>query len=371
MESFPQSLSALLTFGRSAYDVFTDVLTFLLLCFRSPAALAAENLFLRKQLGLYVERKMKPRRATNSIRFTLAHLLSLFNWPSALTIVKPQTLICWHRQGFRLFWKWKSRPRGRPRVPSDIRQLIAEMALNNPTWGEERIANELLLKIGIQISPRTIRRYMPKDPRRLANPAQRWMTFVRNHAKAMIASDFFVVITVKFQIVYVFIIMEIETRRILHFNVTGHPTAEWTLQQFRECVTGDEGYRFVIHDRDRIYSSNLDASLKSFGLSVLKTPYESPKANAFCERLIGTVRKECLDFMIPFNEAHIRQILKSWTVHYNGGRPHSRLGPDVPDRSFVKADLQARRHCIPKNHRISARSILGGLHHEYGLEEIA
>jgi putative transposase len=248
--------------------------------------------------------------------------------------------------------------------------LIGEMASNNPTWGEERIANELL-KIGIQISPRTIRHYMPKDPRRSADPAHRWSTFVRNHAKATIASDFFIVITATFKIVYVLVIMEIETRRILHFNVTRHPTAQWTLQQFRECVTGEEGYRFAIHDRDRIYSRDLDASLKSFGLSVLRTPYRSPQANAFCERLIGTIRRECLDFMIPFNEAHLRQLLQSWTAHYNTGRPHSSLGPGVPDRNFVNANLQTCRHCIPNNRHISVRSILGGLHHEYRLEEDA
>src|SRR5262245_36432290 len=168
---------------------------------------------------------------------------------------------------------------------ADLQKLIAEMAINNPTWGEERISDELLLKIGIRISPRTIRRYMPQEPRRPAHPSQRWMTFVHNHAKVVIASDFLVVVTATFQLVCVFVIMEIETRRILHFNVTRHPTAEWTLQQFRECICGQEGYRFLIHDRDRIYSQELDSSLKSLGLAVLKTPYQSPQANAFCERL--------------------------------------------------------------------------------------
>jgi len=212
---------------------------------------------------------------------------------------------------------------------------------------------------------------MPRKPRRLPDPSQRWMTFVRNHAKAVISSDFFVVVTATFQLVYVFVIMEIETRRILHSNVTRHPNADWTLQQFRECICGDEGYRFVIHDRDRIYSRELDASLKSLGVTVLKTPYKSPQANAFCERLIGSARRECLDFMIPFNEAHVRQIIKSWTSHYNRGRPHSSLGPGIPDRSSPKAELQTERHSIPKNPRIVATSILGGLHHEYGLEESA
>jgi putative transposase len=164
--------------------------------------------------------------------------------------------------------------------------------------------------------------------------------------------------------------MELETRRILHFNVTQHPTAEWTLQQFRECVSGDEGYRFVIHDRDRIYSQELDQSLKALGLTVLKTPYKSPQANAFCERLIGSARRECFDFIIPLNETHIRQTFKAWASHYNRGRPHSSLGPGTPDKRSPKAELQVRRHCIPKDCRIASVSILGGLHHEYGLERI-
>ena len=241
--------------------------------------------------------------------------------------------------------------------------------MQNPTWGEERIANELLLKIGIRISPRTVRRYMPTSPQRPADPKQRWMTFVRNHAKAIIACDFFVVVAATFQLVYVFVIIEVGTRRLLHFNVTGHPTADWTLQQFRECVTGDEGYRIAIHDRDSIDSEDLDVSLKTLGLSVLKTPYKSPQANSYCERLIGTARRECLDFMIPISEVHLRQILKSWVAHYNRGRPHSSLGPGTPDPNSPKAELQVQRHCIPKGCRVSVTSVLGGLHHEYRLEK--
>jgi putative transposase len=214
------------------------------------------------------------------------------------------------------------------------------MALNNPTWGEERIADELLLKIGIQISPRTVRRYMPETPRRPADPKQRWTTFVHNHAKAIIASDFFLVATTTFQLVYVFVILEIATRQVLHFNVTRHPTADWTLQQFRECIGGDEGYRYVIHDRDGIYSRELDATLQTLGWRLLKTPRKSPKANAICERWIGTARRECLDFMIAINEGHIRQTLKGWVAHYNRARPNSSLGPGMPNPSAPKANFK-------------------------------
>src|SRR5262252_9101240 len=307
---------------QTVFGVFFDGLMFLRLWLRPSVAVPAESLFLRKQLGLFLERQVKPRRATDSVRFTLGQLSRWFDWREALIVVQQETLTRWHRKGFRLFWKWKSRPRGRPPVPADVRKLIREMARSNPTWGEERIANELLLKIGIRISPRTVRHYMPETPKRPADPKQRWMTFVRNHAKAILASDFFVVVTATFQLVYVFVIMEVASRRVLHFNVTRHPTADWTLQQLRECVVGDEGYRFIIHDRDRIYSRELDAGLKTLGLTVLKTPRKLPQANAICERWIGSARRECLDFMIPISEIHIRQTLRCWIDHYNRACPH-------------------------------------------------
>jgi hypothetical protein len=273
---------------RTIFAVLLDIVTLTRLCLRPTTAVAAENLFLRKQLSLFVERQIKPRRATDSIRFTLARLSRWFDWRNALIAVKPDTLIRWHLKGFRLFWKWKSRPRVRPQVPANIQKLIKEMALNNPTWGEERITDELLLKIGVRVSPRTMRRYMPETRKRPPDPKQRWLTFLHNHAKAIIATDFFVVVTATFQLAYVFVIMEVANRRVLHFNVTRHPTADWTLQQFRECIVGDEGYRFIIHDRDRIYSHDLDDGLKALGLTILKTPRKAPKANAICERWIGS-----------------------------------------------------------------------------------
>jgi putative transposase len=349
-----------------------DAFRLLMLGARPRIAVRAENLFLRKQLALFVERKTKPRRASDATRLVLALLSQPFAWREALVIVKPETLIRWHRKGFRLFWRWKSRPRGRPRLPEDLRALITEMARNNPVWGEERIASELLLKLGIRVSPRTIRRYMPD----IAGPwngvsSQRWMTFVRNHAHAILACDFFVSVTASFRLLYVFVILEVGTRRIAHFNVTAHPTADWTLQQFREVMTGEQGQRFLIHDRDSIYSSDLDSAVKAMGLRILKTPFRAPQANAFCERLIGTMRRECLDFLIPLNEKHLQIILKEWVTHYNQGRPHSSLGPGIPE---PRADLLVRQtsgHHIPSGHHVVASPILGGLHHEYRLERTA
>ncbi|HEY6288014.1 MAG TPA: integrase core domain-containing protein, partial [Nitrospiraceae bacterium] len=304
-------------------------------------------------------------------RLSMVLLSRIFAWHNALVNVKPETFLGWHRKGFRLFWRWKSRPRGRPRVPADLQDLIFKMAHQNPTWGEERIAAELLLKVGIRVSPRTVRRYMPIDTgpgKRM--PSQRWTTFVRNHAQAILACDFFNVVTAGFRILHVLVIMDVGTRKIVHFNVTAHPTAEWTLQQFREAMTGDQMQQFIIHDRDSIYSSDVDLALKAMGFRVLKTPCRDPQANAFCERLIGTIRRDCLDFLIPLNERHVRRILNEWVVHYNQGRPHASLGPGIPDPGSRQQALPCGHH-IPIDHQVVAQPILGGLHHEYRLERRA
>lgn len=246
------------------------------------------------------------------------------------------------------------------------------MARDNPTWGEERIAAELLLKLGISISPRTARRYIPDDLGSRHGPSsQHWMTFVRNHAQAILACDFFVTVTATFQVLYVFVVMEVGTRRIAHFNITKHPTAEWTLQQFREVISGEPPYRFVLHARDRIYSRELDTAVRSMGVDILKTPFPAPQANAYCERLIGTARRECLEYLVPLHEKHLRRMLKSWVTHYNRGRPHASLGPGIPEPSVVIPAKRGCAHCLPAAHRVVSIPILGGLHHEYRLERVA
>jgi putative transposase len=241
------------------------------------------------------------------------------------------------------------------------------MAAANRAWGEERIANELLLKLGIQVSPRTVRRYMPTT--RSTRPGARsqlWSTFVRNHASAVLACDFFVAISATFRVFYVFVVLEVGTRRIRHWNVTEHPTAEWTTQQFRMLMSGDEPHRFLIHDHDSIYSESVDRTVTAMGLTILKTPVRSPTANAFCERVIGTIRRECLDWMIPLNERHLRGVLEEWIAHYNRGRPHTSLGPGIPYAPDRAPELSGHR--IRDGHEVVAKSILGSLHHEYRLE---
>ena len=354
--------------GRLAFDV----VAFLRLGLHSRADLAAENLFLRKQLALYLERQVKPRRADPATRVALVVLARVIDGTSRLTGVKPETLIRWHRAGWRLFWRWRSRPRGRPRIPRNLQRLIIAMARANATWGEERIADELLLKLGITVSPRTVGRYLSQAvPPRPGQRSQRWSTFVRNHAPAVLACDFFVTVTVGFRLVYVFVVMEVGTRRIVHWNATQHPTADWTVQQFRAVITGEAPHRFLVHDRDAIYAPAVDRAVEAMGVQVLKTPVRTPQANAFCERLIGTSRRECLDWLIPLNERHLRGILQEWVRHYHRGRPHASLGPGLPEPPPGPQGPETCGHRLPARHRIVAQPILGGLHHEYRLEREA
>jgi putative transposase len=353
--------------ARTILGVISDVARFASMAVRSHAQLAAENLFLTKQLALYLDRQVKPRRADDATRIALVALAWLVDWRHILTVVKPDTLIRWHRKGFQLFWRCKSRPRGRPKLPTDLQRLIAEMTAANRTWGEERIASELLVKLGIRVSPRTVRRYMPTSRApRTGTRSQLWSTFVRNHASAVLACDFFVVVSATFRVFYVFVVLEVGTRRIRHWNVTEHPTAEWTAQQFRMLMSGNEPHRFLIHDHDSVYAELFDRTIAAMGLTGLKTPVRSPQANAFCERLIGTIRRECLDWVIPLNERHLRYILREWIAHYSRGRPHSSLGPGIPDGPDSAPVLDG--HWISDGHCVVVTPVLGGLHHEYHLE---
>jgi putative transposase len=206
---------------------------------------------------------------------------------------------------------------------------------------------------------------------RQPDPKQRWLTFVRNQAKAIVACDFFVVVTASFRLLYGFVILEQVTRRVLHHNVTEHPTAAWTLQQFRETLSGDHSYRFVIHDRDSIFSGELDEGVTAMGVRVIRTPVRAPKANAVCERFGGTLRRECLDFLIPVHELHLKRILSEWIMHYNHRRPHMSLGPAIPAPLHPSPPQNGNRYLIPADHIIQKTAVLGGLHHEYSLEKAA
>jgi putative transposase len=221
------------------------------------------------------------------------------------------------------------------------------------------------------VSPRTVQKYLHRRLDRGGSHhglSQRWRTFIRNHARAIVACDFCVVVTASFRLLLVFVVIEHATRRVLHVNVTAHPTAAWTLQQLREAIPTDHAYRFLIHDRDSIFSHALDQGIRHLGLWVLKTPSRSPQANALCERLLGTLRRECLDFVMPLTENHLRRLLHEWVWHYNAGRPHMALGPGMPQPpASLPVPRHIHRHRLPAHLHVVAYPILGGLYHEYQL----
>ena len=349
-------------------EVIWDLLRLAAAFLRPASEIRAENLVLRKQLAAYIERGIRPRRLDHAGRVSLAVLSRLCSRRAALVNVRPSTVVRWHRLGWRIFWRWKSGA-GRPRIPAELQRLIRQMAIENPLWGEQRIANELLAKLGIRVSPRTVRKYMPRRPPGVPRGDQRWSTFLRNHAGAIVACDFFVAVTATFRVLYVFVVIAHGTRRLAHVNVTANPTAAWTLQQLREAVSEGPQSRHLIHDRDRIFSRELDGSIRALGLDVIRTPIVSPKAYAICERVIGTIRRECLDWLIPLSEAHLRAMLAEWVSHYNTGRPHSALGPGVPDPPHLTVGVpkSESRHRLAAGAFVRVKSVLGGLHHEYAL----
>jgi putative transposase len=317
-------------------------------------------------LALYIERGAKPRRIDLLTRIGLTLLSRFFNWRDALVVVRPETLIRWHRAGWKLFWRVKSHP-GRPPIPPELQALIRRIANENPSWGEERIANELLLKIGVRVSPRTVNKYLPRSPLGGPRGNLRWSTFLRLHAQGIIACDYFVAVTATFRLLYAFFVIEHRSRRLIHCNVTAHPSAAWTLQQLRETVGYEDRYQFLIHDRDSIFAGHLDELIRALGIRVLKSAAHTPQMNAICERVIGTTRRECLDWLIPLSESHLRFILKSWIAHDNGGRSHMALGPGVPDPPATTMVLPepSSRHRRGESYAVRATSVLGGLHHEY------
>jgi putative transposase len=275
-----------------------DLIALIALAFRQRRATAAEILVLQRQIALYKERGIKPRRIDPVTRISLAFLSRFFHWRDALVVVRPETMIRWHRAGWKLLWRLKSRP-GRPSIPVEVQALIRRMANENPSWGEERIANELFLKLGIQVSPRTVNKYLPIRPTRRPRSDMRWSTFLRLHAQGIIACDFFLAVTVTFRQLYVFVVIEHHSRRLIHCNVTAHPTAAWTLQQLRESIGLQERYEYLLHDRDSIFAHHLDESMVRLGVQVLKSPPQSPTTNSICERVIGTIRRECLEESRP------------------------------------------------------------------------
>jgi putative transposase len=322
---------------------------------RGRAALHAEILALRYQL-LVLQRSKRSHRVQLGVadRIFWAWLSQLWSgWRSSLVIVKPETVIAWHRRGFRLYWAWKSRHRrGRPPVTRVVIDLIRKMSMANPRWGAPRIHGELL-KLGFDLSESTVAKYMIRHRR---PPSQTWRTFLTNHAKTLVSSDFFVVPTVFFRVLFVFVILSHDRRRPVHVAVTEYPTSEWVSHQLLEAFPWDSAPRYLLRDRDGSYGERFSQAAGWLGIREVLSAPQSPWQNPYVERLIGSIRRECLDHVIVLNETGLRRILKSYFEYYERSRTHLSLGKDTPVSRPVQAMETGRIVEIPQ---------VGGLHHRY------
>src|ERR1700758_1550348 len=318
--------------------------------FRSRAALELENLALRHQIGVRQRSARKRPRLTPGDRLLWVGLSRVWSgWRSALAIVQPETVLAWHRAGFRLFWTWKVRhgQPGRPIVSREIRDLIRRMCRENPSWGAPRIHGELL-KLGIDIGESSVSKYMVRCRK---PPSQTWRTFLDNHLTQLVSIDFFPVPTLRFQVPYVFLVLAHDRRRVLHCNVTAHPTAEWTGQQLREAFPFDQLPRYLLRDRDAIFGPDFREQVRDMGIrEVLSTP-RSPWQRAYVERVIGSIRRECLDHVIVFHESSLRRILASSLDYYHRSRTHLSLGKDSPEPRAIQPPEMGAVVALPQVER--------------------
>jgi len=320
---------------------------------RTRRELALENLALRQQLAVWKSRKPRPR-LTEMDRIFWVLLSRLWTgWRQSLQLVRPATVVGWHRQGFRRYWAWKSRRRsGRPVISTELRDLIRRMSYANPLWGAPRIHGELL-KLGVTVSQATVSKYMVR-PRR--PPSQAWRTFLKNHAQDLIALDFFTVPTATFRVLFVLVMLTHSRRRLVHFNVTEHPTAEWTARQLLEACAQEEAPRYLIRDRDQVYGERFSRQAKTLDIGEVVIAPRSPWQNAYAERVIGSIRRECLDHVVVIGERHLMRILSEYVDYYNRTRTHLSLTKDAPEPRRVQ----------PSSHGgVVEVSRVGGLHHEY------
>jgi len=331
---------------------------------RSRGDTALEVLALRQQLA--VLKRQRPRPPLHAIdRLFWTTLLRLWShWADVLVLVKPETVVAWHRAGFRWYWRWRSGCRGgRPQITAEIRGLIRRLAQENPDWGAPKIHGELQ-KLGLVVSERSVARYLQRMGRRRGDPGKSWLAFLENHREALVAFDFFTVPTITFQLLYCFFVIAHDRRRILHCNVTRYPTAGWIVQQLREAFPEACPYRYVILDRDTKFDAEVIAFLKATGLQPKRTSVQSPWQNGLAERWVGSCRREILDHVIALNEAHLRRLLSAYVKYYQEDRIHDALEKDTPHRRPVepKPAGNASVVCMPR---------LGGLQHRYTWREAA
>ena len=322
--------------------------------FVSRSNLIIENLALRQQLTVQ-QRTIKRPKLKRQDRLFWAWLSQTWpDWKSTLIVVKPETVIKWHRQGFKLYWRWKSGvgKAGRPKISREIRDLIRQMSRENPTWGAPRIQSELKL-LGHEAADSTVAKYMIKHKK---PPSQTWRSFLKNHVKQIAAVDFFTVPTVRFQILYCFIVLRHHRRRIVHFNITMHPTARWTAQQITEAFPYDTVPKYLIRDRDGIYGNFFQQRVKNMGIREVLIAPKSPWQNPYCERVIGSIRRECLDHFIILSGNHLCRILKDYMDYYNNCRTHLSLDRNSPSLRDIEPPSKGKVISIPQ---------VGGLHHVY------
>jgi len=327
---------------------------FVILVLGGHQQVALENAALRQQLAVFKRDVKRPKLRRWDRLFWIGLRAIWKDWKSALVIVRPETVISWQQKRFKRYW-WRlsqSKGPGRPRVSSEIRTLISNMAAANPFWGAPRVHGELL-KLGYEISERTVSRLMPKNDKK---PSQTWTTFLRNHVGQMVSIDFFTVATVRLHVLYVFVILAHDRRRVLHFNVTEHPTAVWAAQQIIEAFPEDRAPRYLLRDRDGIYGHCFTTRIEGMGIEQVRITARSPWQNCYVERAIGSIRRECLNHMIVLSEQHLRRILKSYFRYYHESRTHLSLSKDAPESRAIQANELERIVQIPQ---------LGGLHHRY------
>jgi putative transposase len=325
---------------------------------RSKSELVAENAFLRQQL-IILRRQVKRPACTKKDRMLLVLLARMVQtWKQVLFIVQPETLLRWHRQGFKLYWKYKSRATSAtPKISTEIVTLIQQMARDNRLWGAERIRGELL-KLGIRVCKRTIQKYM-RPARTPRQRGQTWATFLYNHAKDIWACDFLQVTDLFFRSLFAFFIIDLHIRKVIHVGVTRSPTDAWTAQQLREATPYGQTPKYLIRDRDSKFGSCFARVAATSGIKILKTPYHTPRANAICERFLGSVRRECLDHLLILQEKQLQRVLGAYVQYFNQARPHQGIRQQIPER-FGDSVLPDRN-----GGKILSFPVLGGLHHDY------
>jgi putative transposase len=334
--------------------VLKAVFLFLRALVMARLGLVAENLALRQQLAVCIHSNKRPKLRTRDRVFWIWLMRFWPDWRSALLIVQPETVIRWHRQGFRLYWRWKSRASkpGRPAIEAEVRALIRRMCQENPTWGAPRIQSELKL-LGHELAESTVAKYMLRAPK---PSSQTWRTFLDNHVQDLAAVDFFTVPTATFRVLFCFVVLRHDRRRVVHFNVTTNPTARWTAQQMIEAFPFDYAPRYLIRDRDGAYGVYFRNRVDRMGIDEVPIAPRSPWQNPYCERVIGSIRRECLDHVIVLDERHLKRILHAYFDYYHNCRTHLSLERNSPEPREVEPPSGGDVIAIPQ---------VGGLHHRY------